>query len=118
MKSDKLLPVCLTFKVNDYIKNELDKDFVDPDRGVNLEKKRRYSGAADDVDPEIHTRIRRKESQFGISVLPRISFSQIWKYLIEYVEIREKLATKEPISKGYNFKNLAKFDRCLQKGGN
>ena len=39
----------------------------------------------------------------GISVLPRISFSQIGKYLTEDVEIRKKLATEKPIEKGYRF---------------
>ena len=103
MKSDKLLLLCLTFRVNDYTKNGLDKDLVDPDRGVNLEKKRINSGAADEVDPEIQTDFPLDGFECGISVLPRISFSQIWKYLIEDVEIKKKLATEKPISKGYNF---------------
>ena len=41
--------------MNDYIKNGLDKDLVGPDRGLNLEKKRKNSGAADEVDLEIQT---------------------------------------------------------------
>ena len=45
-----MLLLCLTFRVNDYIKNGLDKD-----SGLNLEKKRKNSGAADEVDPEIQT---------------------------------------------------------------
>ena len=40
MKSDKLLLPCLTFRLNDYIKNRLNKDLVDPDRGTNLKKKK------------------------------------------------------------------------------
>ena len=84
--------------MNDYIKDGLDKDLVDPDRGLNLEKKRRNSGAADEVDPEIQTDFPSDGSECGILVLPRISFSQIWKYLIEDVEInRKKLATEKPI---------------------
>ena len=34
-----MLLLCLTFRVNDYIKNGLDKDLVGPDRGLNLERK-------------------------------------------------------------------------------
>ena len=84
--------------MNDYIKDELDKDLVDPDRGLNLEKKRRNSGAADEVDPEVQTDFPSDGFECGILVLPRISFSQIWKYLIEDVEInRKKLATEKPI---------------------
>ena len=45
-----MLLLCLTFRVNDYIKNGLDKD-----SGLNLEKKRKNSGAADEVDLEIQT---------------------------------------------------------------
>ena len=116
MKSDKLLLLCLTFRVNDYIKNGLDKDLVDPDRGVNLEKKKRNSGAADEVDPEIQTDFPSDGFEWGISVLPRISFSQIWKHLIEYVEIRSWPPTSR-FQKDTTFINLAKFDRCLQKGG-
>ena len=84
--------------MNDYIKDGLDKDLVDPDRGLNLEKKRRNSGAADEVDSEIQTDFPSDGFECGILVLPRISFSQIWKYLIEDVEInRKKLATEKPI---------------------
>ena len=31
-----MLLLCLSFRVNDYIKNGLDKDLVGPDRGLNL----------------------------------------------------------------------------------
>ena len=87
----------MTFRVNDYTKNGLDKDLVDTDRLLNLEKKIKNSGAADEVDPEIQTDFPSDGFECGISVLPRMSFSQIWKYLIEDVEIRKKLATEKPI---------------------
>ena len=41
------------FRVNNYIKNGMDKDVVDPDGGVNLSKKRKILGVAEVVDPEI-----------------------------------------------------------------
>ena len=50
---------------------------MDPDRGANLEKKRINSGAADEVDPEIQTDFPSNRFEYGISVLPRISFSHI-----------------------------------------
>ena len=109
--------------MNYYIKNGLDKDLVDPDRGVNLEKKRLNSGAADEVDAEIQTDLPSDGFECGISVLPRTSFSQIWKHLIEDVEIRKKQELmkgrswppKSRFQKDTTFINLATFDRCLQK---
>lgn len=35
--------------------------------------------------------------------LPTIGYSQIWKYLIEEVELRKQLSVEKPIVKGYNF---------------
>ena len=81
----------------------MDKDVVDPDGGVNLAKKRKLLGVAEVVDPEINENFPSSGFQCGIALLPRISFSHIWKYLIEEVELRKKLATEQPIAKGYNF---------------
>jgi len=39
----------------------------------------------------------------GINKLPTIGYSQIWKYLIEEVELRKQLSVEKPIVKGYNF---------------
>ena len=50
---------------------------MDPDRGANLEKKGINSGDPDEVDPEIQTDFPSDGFECGISVLPRISFSQI-----------------------------------------
>ena len=81
----------------------MDKDVVDPDGGVNLAKKRKILGVAEVVDPEINENFPSGGFQCGIALLLRISFSHIWKYLIEEVELRKKLATEKPIAKGYNF---------------
>ena len=37
------------------------------------------------------------------SILPKIRYSNIWKYLIEDVELKRQLSTEKPIVKGYNF---------------
>ena len=55
------------------------------------------------VDPIINENFPSSGFQCGIAVLPRISFSHIWKCLTEEVELRKKLATEKPIAKGYNF---------------
>ena len=39
----------------------------------------------------------------GTVNLPRISYPNIWKYLIEDVELKKQLSTEKPIVKGYNF---------------
>ena len=91
------------FRVNDYIKSGMDKDVVDPDDGVNLAKKRKMLGVAEVVDPEINENFPSGGFQCSVALLLRISFSHIWKYLIEEVELRKKLATEKPIAKGYNF---------------
>ena len=94
--------ICL-YRVNNYIENGLSKDKEDPDGGVNLAKKKKKLGAADEVDPELNEKFPCYGFQCGISELPRISFGHISKYLIEEVEIRKKLSTEKLIVKGYNF---------------
>ena len=70
---------------------------------MNLAKKKKKLGAADEVDPELNEKFPCYGFQCGISELPRISFGHISKYLIEEVEIRKKLSTEKLIVKGYNF---------------
>ena len=55
------------------------------------------------VDPEINENFPSGGFQCSVALLLRISFSHIWKYLIEEVELRKKLATEKPNAKGYNF---------------
>ena len=61
------------------------------------------SGDAEVVDPKINENFPSGGFQCSVALLLRISFSHIWKYLIEEVELRKKLATEKPIAKGYNF---------------
>ena len=84
--------ICL-YRVNNYIENGLSKDKEDPDGGVNLAKKKKKLGAADEVDPELNEKFPCYGFQCGISELPRISFGHIWKYLIEEVDLRKKSST-------------------------
>lgn len=49
-----LINVIFCFRVNDYIKNGMDKDVVDLDGGVNLVKKRKLLGVVEVVDFEIN----------------------------------------------------------------
>ena len=81
----------------------MDKDIVDPDGEVNLARKRKTLGVAEETDPVVNDEFPLERFTCGVSVLPRISFSHIWRYLIEEVELRKKLSTEKPIAKGYNF---------------
>ena len=58
---------------------------------------------ANEVSSELNENFPSSGFKLGISELPRISYSNIWKYLIEEVELRKQLGTEKPIVKGYNF---------------
>ena len=53
------------------------KDKVDPDGGVNLARKRKTLGVAEETDPVVNDEFPSVGFTCGISVLPRISFSHI-----------------------------------------
>ena len=44
-----------------------------------------------------------KGFKVGLSRIPTIGYSQIWKYLIEDVQLKRQLSVEKPIVKGYNF---------------
>ena len=44
-----------------------------------------------------------KGFEVGLSRIPTIGRSQIWKYLIEDVQLKGQLSVEKPIVKGYNF---------------
>lgn len=93
----------LFFRVNDYIKNGLDKDLVDPDGGINIAKKRLSLGLSEEIDPEVNENFPTSGFSSGIADVPIITYSNIWKYLIDDVEYKKQLGTEKPIVKGYTF---------------
>ena len=76
---------------------------MDPDGGVNLAKKRLEFGFAEELHPEVNENFPSTGFECGTTNLPRISYRNIWKYLIEDVELKKQLSTEKPIVKGYNF---------------
>ncbi|XP_015769847.1 PREDICTED: uncharacterized protein K02A2.6-like [Acropora digitifera] len=90
-------------RVNDYINSGLEKNLVDPDGGLNIKKKRLKLGLEREVEPVINVEFPSEGFQVGVSCLPKIGYSQIWKYLIEEVEFKKQLSVEKPIVKGYNF---------------
>ena len=77
--------------MNDYISSGLDKDLVDPDGGVNAEKKKAELGLLSknkDNVPLAMKQLPDKGFEVGLSRIPTIGYSQIWKYLIEDIELK------------------------------
>ena len=86
----KKLPLCLTFRVNDYIKNGLDKDLVDPDKGIEFrkeKKKLRSRWWSRSRNPNWLPFQWIRVWYFGASK----NIIHLEVYLIEDVEIRKKL---------------------------
>ena len=92
--------------MNDYISSGIDKDLVDPDGGANAEKKKAELGLLSKNKDNVPLALKQfpdKGFAVGLSRIPTIGYSQIWKYLIEDVELKRQLSVEKPIVKGYNF---------------
>ncbi|XP_015779113.1 PREDICTED: uncharacterized protein LOC107356990 [Acropora digitifera] len=85
-------------RVNDYINNGLSNNLVDPDGGVNVQKKRLKLGLIEEVNPICNAEFPADGFQVGISCVPRIGYNHIWKYLIEDVEFKKQLSVEKPIT--------------------
>ncbi|PFX31615.1 uncharacterized protein LOC111321917 [Stylophora pistillata] len=105
-------------RVNDYINNGLSNNLVDPDGGVNVQKKRLKLGLIQEVNPTCNAEFPADGFQVGISCVPRIGYNHIWKYLIEDVEFKKQLSVEKPIVKGYNFFKSGKVLGLYSKSEN
>lgn len=68
-----------------------------------MAKKRLELGLAEEIHPEVNENFPSTGFECGTTNLPRISYRNIWKYLIDDVELKKQLSTEKPIVKGYNF---------------
>lgn len=91
---------------------------VDPDGGVNVQKKRLKLGLIQEVNPTCNAEFPDDGFQVGISCVPRIGYNHIWKYLIEDVEFKKQLSVEKPIVKGYNFFKSGKVLGLYSKSEN
>lgn len=98
-----MLSIYFFFRVNAYISNGLHNNLVDPDGGLNIQKKRLKLGLEKEISPLTDSNFPTDGFEIGISSVPRIGYSQIWKYLIDDIEFKKQLAVEKPIVKGYNF---------------
>lgn len=120
LKASSSNAFCFTFfyRVNDYINNGLSNNLVDPDGGVNVQKKRLKLGMIQEVNPTCNAEFPADGFQVGISCVPRIGYNHIWKYLIEDVELKKQLSVEKPIVKGYNFFKSGKVLGLYSKSEN
>ena len=78
----------------------LDGQVVDPDSGKNYLKKRiTLSTPKTTSDEEIPT----SEFQTDLSILPRVRYANIWKFLTNDIEVKKPISAEKPLVKGYNF---------------
>lgn len=89
--------------INDDIDNGLSHNLFDPDGGLNLQKKCLRLGLEEEVSPSTDVQFPQDGFKAGILRVPKIGYSQIWKYLSEEVEFKKQLSVQKPIMKGYNF---------------
>ena len=86
--------------MNDAISIGLDKDLVDPDVGVNAEKKKAEIGLLSKNKDHVPLTLKQfpdKGFEVGLSRIPTIGYSQIWKYLLEDIELKRQLSVEKPI---------------------
>ena len=95
----------------------MDKDIINPDVGANIEKNVQFASLShkETHDPLSLEDFPEREFEVGINKIPTICYSQIWKYLIEDVELKKQLSVEKPIVKGYNFYKSGKVSGIYSK---
>ena len=92
---------------------------MDPDGGANLQKKRLKLGLIHEVSSPCSSELFPTDNfQVRISCVPRVGYNQIWKYLIEDVELKKQLSVEKPIVKEYNFYKSGKVLGLYSKAEN
>lgn len=90
--------------MNDYIKSGLASKYLrDPDGGINVLKKKAQLGVLDNAEPELSPTFPKEGFSCDLSGMPKITFGNIWRYMIDCVEVKKQLSTAKPLVKGYNF---------------
>lgn len=104
------------FRVNDYIRSGLDsKNLIDPDGGINLENKRRELGLQEEQETATLVDFPTKGFVLVINSKLHVGYPQIWKFLIDDVELKKQLSVEKPIVKGYNFYKSGKVQGIYTK---
>lgn len=68
-----------------------------------MQRKRLNLGVDEEVKPLTDESFPTDGYRVGVADCPKIGYPQIWKYLIEEVELKKQLSVEKPIVKGYNF---------------
>ncbi|XP_046845041.1 LOW QUALITY PROTEIN: uncharacterized protein LOC124438874 [Xenia sp. Carnegie-2017] len=56
--------------------------------------------------------------QADLSILPRVGYADIWKFLIDDVEVKKQISTEKPFVKGYNFFKSGNVQQVLSQTRN
>ena len=56
--------------------------------------------------------------QTDLSILPRVRYANIWKFLIDDVEVKKQVSTEKPLVKGYNFFKSGNVQHVLSQTRN
>ena len=94
----------LFFRVKDYIKNGLDSKYLrDPDGQLCMLRKKARLGVLESAEPELPQSFPKEGFSDDLMKIPKLTFGTVWKYMIEGVSAKKKIATGKPLVKGYNF---------------
>ncbi|XP_046864347.1 uncharacterized protein LOC124458362 [Xenia sp. Carnegie-2017] len=105
----------LVNRVKNYINNGLDGQVVDPDSGKNYRKKRITLSTPQTTPDEAFP---MSGFQTDLSILPRVRYANIWKFLIDDVEVKKQVSTEKPLVKGYNFFKSGNVQHVLSQTRN
>ena len=72
-------------------------------------------GLAEEIHPEVNENFPSSGFECGTHNLPRISYTNIWKYLIDEVELKKQLATKSLLLRDITFISLVMSCRFFQQ---
>ena len=87
-------------RVKDYMK--INCKLIDPDRGVNLAKKKAHLGLCENISPKSPDEFPREEYNDDLSDVPVVDYNIIWKFMVQNVS-GKGTSTAKPLIKGYNF---------------
>ena len=75
----------------------------DPDGGIQVLKKKAEAGRLESTPNDEANTFPKDGYNLDLSNVPKVTFGTVWKFMIETVSWKKKVATAKPLVKGYNF---------------
>ena len=85
------------FRVKDYLK--INSKLIDPDRGVNLAKKKARLGLCGNISPKSPDEFPTEGYKDDLSDVPVVDYNMIWKFMVRNVS-GKGTSTAKPVIKG------------------